>query len=169
MSPRDTLTMERLRDLLDYNPDTGIFTWRVRRGSSVAGTEAGCVVKYGPNLCYKQVQVDKSLQLAHRLAWFYVFGEWPEFIDHANGNGLDNRIANLRPATKQLNSANRGLPANNTSGYKGVVWFKRKQKWMARIKVNGKGIHLGYFTDKEEAALAYIKAAEQHFGDFARP
>lgn len=88
--------------------------------------------------------------------------------DHKNGNGLDNRRANLRIATTSQNLANRGKTRRNTSGYKGVMWFKRKRKWYARIRVSGKSVHLGYFDDPIDAAKAYDDAALKHFGEFAK-
>lgn len=167
MPPRDALTAERLREVLDYDPDTGIFTWKMRIGSAVAGKEAGCVVRYSDRLSYKQLQVDGRLDTAHRLAWLYVYGEWPsELIDHKDGDGLNNRIDNLRLANKAQNSINRGPQANNTSGYKGVTWYARRKKWMVRLKVSGRPIFLGYFDDKEDAAKAYRAAAEKHFGEY---
>jgi hypothetical protein len=89
-------------------------------------------------------------------------------IDHINGNGLDNRRANLRLCTRAENSWNRGLQSNNSSGYKGVCWNKRRKKWMAGIKVDGKSKHLGLFLKAEDAARAYNKAAKKQYGDFAR-
>jgi AP2 domain/HNH endonuclease len=89
-------------------------------------------------------------------------------VDHANGCGLDNRLENLRPATRNQNSANQKKPCTNQSGYKGVSWRKDVRKWRARIGVNGKLLHLGFFDDPTEAARAYDAAALKHFGQFAR-
>jgi len=89
-------------------------------------------------------------------------------IDHINGDKLDNRRENLRSATRSQNKMNSGKPKNNTSGYKGVCWYKRGNKWRAQIGINGKLKHLGYFEDKEEAAKAYKKAAEKYHGEFVR-
>mgnify|MGYP000567710127 CR=1 FL=1 len=102
--------------------------------------------------------------LLHRL----VMGE-PEgkMVDHRNGNPLDNRKAALRLATNAENQYNRGAPANNTSSQKGVYWYKRDQKWLARIQHEGKSIHLGYFTVLEEAAKAYREAAVKYHKEFA--
>lgn len=88
-------------------------------------------------------------------------------VDHINGNGLDNRISNLRVATDSQNACNRRTPTHNKSGFKGVWWHKRYQHWQASISVNGKRKHLGVFDTKEDAARAYNEAAKQHHGEFA--
>ena len=89
-------------------------------------------------------------------------------VDHKNGNGLDNRRENLRIATGSQNNANAPKRANCSSRFKGVSWFKNLQRWNAKIKINGRLKHLGYFTDEREAARAYDAAALEHFGEFAR-
>jgi HNH endonuclease/AP2 domain len=91
-----------------------------------------------------------------------------EFIDHINGNGLDNRKENLRIVTKQQNAFNSNKPITNTSGYKGVSFFRRDKKWRAVIKLNQKYVHIGYFDDKITAAKAYDKKAKELFGNFAK-
>ncbi len=106
---------------------------------------------------------------AHRLAWFYVHGEWPERdLDHEAGNTDDNRIEKIRPASYSQNGMNRKRRSNNRSGFKGVSWHEKKQKWVARIHVEGKQIFLGYFERVEEAAAAYKTAAVKYHGEFAR-
>jgi hypothetical protein len=89
-------------------------------------------------------------------------------VDHEDGNGLNNQRSNLRPATAAQNQGNQKRPRNNTSGYKGVSWHKRRSKWTAKIGVSGKRLNLGYFDDPAEAARAYDAAAIAHFGEFAR-
>jgi hypothetical protein len=92
------------------------------------------------------------------------------FVDHINHNGLDNRKANLRPATKSQNCQNKRLGRKNTSSkYRGVHWHRRFGKWQASIRVNRKSIHLGYFTDELEAAKAYDRASSKYHGDFGKP
>lgn len=92
---------------------------------------------------------------------------FPGIADHINNNGFDNRRKNLRPASHQMNLANRGPQVNNTSGYKGVTWDKSRDKWKAQIKVMQKCVFVGRFDDKVEAAKAYNQAAKKHFGEFA--
>lgn len=104
--------------------------------------------------------------MAHRLAWFYIHGEWPETIDHKNGITVDNRLENLRAVTKSQNAMNRGVQINNILCVKGVS--KSGSKFVARIGVNGVTHYLGTFATVEEASEAYVKAAERHFGSHAR-
>ena len=112
--------------------------------------------------------IDKRPYLAHRLAWLYVMGEFPKNdIDHVDTNGCNNKISNLRLATKSQNGANSKLPKNNTSGYKGVTWAKRNKKWMAQIMVDRKHVCLGFFHDPKLAYEAYKKASREYFGEFA--
>lgn len=156
----------RLKELLNYDSDTGIFTWKVNRhGSAAAGTVAGSVNSKG----YRCIKIDGRLFQAHRIAWAMVHGEWPKRgIDHANRNRDENWIGNLRVATRSENSANSKKPAHNTSGLKGVTWHKQRQKWAAQIGVHGKNKHLGLFATPEEAHEAYKKAANDNFKEFAR-
>lgn len=160
------LTAEKLRETLSYDPETGEFTWMVRLSSRrMPGQSAGTPCKNG----YKHISVLGRMYYAHRLAWFYVHGEWPpECIDHINGKRSDNRIANLRLATVSQNNANSKLPCSNTSGFKGVVWLPKNRKWRAQIKRHRKMFHLGCFDSKEAAAAAYRAAAVGYHGDFVR-
>lgn len=105
--------------------------------------------------------------LSHRVAWCIHHSEWPEEeIDHINGIRDDNRLCNLRPASANNNAHNKGIQKNNTSGYKGVTWHKRIGEWQSSIRLNIKGIHLGYFNDAYEAHLAYQVAANSLYGEF---
>jgi hypothetical protein len=101
--------------------------------------------------------------------FLYHHGYIPDYIDHINGDSLDNRIENLREATQSLNGANSKLAKSNTSGFKGVTWRKDTKKWMAQITKNKKHYNLGSFENIEAAATAYRIAAEKLFGEFARP
>lgn len=161
------LTQEKLHELLDYDPATGKFTWRIRVAMRVhAGDMAGHQHAKG----YVNIKVMKRFYPAHRLAWFHVYGVWPpNEVDHINGVRSDNRIANLRLATESENQANRKLDRNNTSGVKGVTWNKSCKKWQAQIKVHRVTRYLGVFEDKASAAQAYKAAADASFGSFAKP
>ena len=107
---------------------------------------------------------------SHRLAWLYMTGEWPKGdLDHANMNKADNRWCNLREATNAQNGANRGIPTNNKSGFRGVSWAKRHRKWTAHIRAGRKQYTLGYYNAREEAALTYATYACGLFGEFANP
>ncbi len=149
------LTQSRLKELLRYDPDTGVFTWAVRRHGVRIGDVAGGVDFYG----YLCIKIDGRLYKAHRLAWLYVYGKWPaDQMDHINGVCDDNRLRNLREATHAQNEQNRALNANNVSGYPGVSWHKRDRKWQSQIGFEGRGKHLGYFDDPESAYAAYLSA-----------
>ena len=156
------LTQARVRELFDYQD--GKLIWKVRTSNRVRiGDEAG----YKSPAGYMQVSVDKKLQFVHRIIFLWHHGFLPEFIDHIDCDRTNNRIINLRQATKVQNGQNRGAPAHNKSGYKGVSRHKNAS-WRARIKVGGKEIGLGYFSTIEDAAKAYEKAANEMHGEFAR-
>lgn len=156
------ITQEELKSQLHYCPDTGIFTRLVANSRRVkVGDIAGCLNDRG----YIAIKVDSKLYKAHRLAWLYITGNWPEnYIDHINGVKNDNRIGNLRDVTSSENNQNqRKSCANNKSGLLGVSWYKAMNKWNAQIELDGKRTHLGYFTDKHEAHNAYLtKKREIH-------
>lgn len=156
----------RVRELLSYNPTSGEFRWRISRGGAVAGAMAGT-----PSAAnYRQIRVDGTYYLAHRLAWLYVHGEWPTAdLDHINCIRNDNRIANLRLATRSQNRANARRPRHNSSGFKGVDFHKNKGKWRARVQKDNKVVHVGRFATAEQAHEAYAAMANELFGEFARP
>ena len=150
------LSQKRLRELLHYNPDTGVFTWKVHRaGNAMIGDIAGYLDE---DSGYIRITLDYYLHHAHRLVFVYVVGETPEQIDHINHIRNDNRWINLRPANNPLNRLTQTLRIDNSSGFTGVVWFKRYSKWRARITINGKEKHLGYFIEKGDAITARKKA-----------
>lgn len=154
-----------LRDILHYNPETGEWTW-IKGRPGVKVPQAGTLSKrWG----YLQIQIDGKIYKAHRLAWVYMTGKWPKGdIDHINRNRADNRWANLREATRSQNNINAGQRKHNTSGLKGAFFRPdKKNRWQAKIGLNGKGVHLGYFLTKEEAHAAYLEAARKHYGEFA--
>lgn len=106
---------------------------------------------------------------AHNLAWFYVYGEWPDRqIDHKDGNPSNNAISNLRLATRSQNQFNRRKQRNNTSGFKGVYWIGHMNKWLAKAVVRGKQHHLGYFHDAKEAHAAYCEGIKRLHGEYGR-
>jgi hypothetical protein len=159
------LTVERLRELLHYDPETGVFTWKVTLSRrAVAGKTAGAFASLKG---YTPISVLNVKYLAHRLAWFYVYGVWPsEDVDHINRVRSDNRITNLRLASRTENSQNAGLKRNNTSGYKGVSLHKTTRRWRAHLMVGRKQIHLGLFDCIHEAVAAR-KAAEAIYHPYA--
>jgi hypothetical protein len=159
------LTIEQLKELLEYNPDTGLFTWIKLIGTSnrkvggVAGTKRDG---------YIRITIKGKIYSAHRLAYLYTTGNFPENqIDHINHIRHDNRWINLRDATNSQNGANKVKHKNNTSGYKGVYWDKRYKKWRAKIQYMEKSIHIGYYTTPQEAAEAYKKKAIELNGEFS--
>lgn len=166
---QDMITHERLHELLHYDSETGIFTWRVtRRGPARAGDVAGSVFYTRGKVRYIAIGVEGRRYLAHRLAWFYVHSEWPEFLDHRDCDGLNNRISNLRPSTRGQNEHNTGKRRNNTSGHKGVHWDKHRKKWVARLMCDGKMRLMKRFNTQSEAIEAHREAAQKHHGEFAR-
>jgi hypothetical protein len=150
-----SLTQERLKELLDYNPDTGIFT-RAKQVSNVkVGDRAGRVTPLG----YLRIKVDGRAHMAHRLAVLYMNGHFPpDQTDHINGKTLDNRWCNLRCVSRAVNYQNKRRDKRNTSGVTGVYWHSRDLVWHASIGVNGKFIHLGNFKTWFRAAIARKKA-----------
>ena len=149
------MNYDYLRSILDYNPDSGVFRWRVNKGTVKAGTVAGYKRPDG----YIQIMVDGKNYFAHRLAWMYIHGYILENdIDHIDRDPSNNRINNLREASRQCNLRNTGNPVNNTSGIKGIYWQKAVGKWHARIKINGKYKYLGLYDDFDKAVLARYKA-----------
>ena len=157
-TPPNELTAEYLRSILNYDQETGIFTWKVRTANRVkVGDAAGCPDGGG----YLRIKVQSRLYRAHRLAWLHTHGVWPKGeLDHINRNRSDNRVSNLRDISHKQNLQNSGKRSDNTSGHTGVYWYKPYSKWRALIMHNYKLIHLGYFSILEEA-IAARKAAEK--------
>lgn len=155
-----TLTQERLKELLEYDPETGIFTRRVTRSpNAMKSTVAGTIKENG----YRKITIEKKHYYEHRLAWFYINGRWPIELDHIDGKRNNNRITNLRECNRYENCQNNGLRSDSTSGLTGVSWANREQKWNAVIWKTGKRHNLGYFHSKDEAHAVYLKAkAELH-------
>lgn len=158
-------SIERIREVLAYEPDTGILRWKISSGRAFAGNEAGHLDK---KTGYIRVRIDGCFIQAHHCAWAIVEGYWPERLDHRRGKEAGNGWDNLRLATQSQNMGNINAPAHNTSGIKGVSFHKATGKWQAQINVNRKRVSLGVFASKEDAAAAYATAAADHFGEFAR-
>lgn len=166
MNPiRPRITGENLKEFVKYEPESGAFTWLKSRGKAAKGRAAGSLNRDG----YLRICIDGVRYSAHCLAWLYVKGTFPEDqIDHINGIRSDNRICNLRLATRSQNQCNSRRNSRNKSGYKGVHWSKHDKVFRASIEVNGKKIGLGAFHDAISAHAAYCVAAKKYFGEFAR-
>lgn len=146
------LTQEKLKTLLSYDPDTGVFTWQSKpsRGIKV-GSQAGTPTSEG----YLALQINKKKIYAHRAVWLYVHGVWPKKeIDHINRNRSDNRLVNLRAATRLNNSHNTGKHVTNTSGHKGVTFHSRNKKWQVQMSANNKTFYVGQFDCLADAVHA---------------
>lgn len=148
------LTAERLREVLDYDAETGLFTRKEPRNRWKAGQVAGGETCHG----YTGIKIDNRVYLAHRLAWLYVFGEWPsKGLDHLNGSRRDNRLVNLREATHAENAQNRrGARRGSAVDFIGVSRYRGV--FRAQIKTDGKNKHIGYFGTPEAAHEAYLDA-----------
>ena len=158
------LTQDRLKELLHYNSDTGVFTRKtdVSNGAFKAGEIAG-TKSFGGGRRYHVIRVEGETINAHRLAWFYVKGEFPsDQIDHINGDSFDNRMVNLRAVTIGENNKNKAIDKRNKSGVTGVHWSKKENSWKCQINVNKKRIHIGYFKDLADAALERLEAEFKH-------
>ena len=148
---------------LDYDPETGLFTWKATNRRGFIGRQAGCFSKKDG---YVKIRLNGTLYLAHRLAWNMTYPEDPvgpdEQIDHINHNRADDRIENLRKTTNKGNSRNRSLRASSKSGVTGVYWRQDVSKWRATIKVDGLEIHLGFFANLDDAIKARATAEVEY-------
>ena len=153
------LTQSRVHELFDYNPDTGVVTRKIKVGQrGQAGAVVGCLTKKG----YLSVRIDGKFYLLHRVIFLHAYGRMPKLqIDHMNGVKNDNRLANLREATESQNSQNVKAHADSSSGFLGVSWKAQSRKWRASIGIDGRHKHLGYFSSKEDAQLAYAAAKRE--------
>lgn len=178
------LTQAELMAVLDYDKETGVFTWKARPvtensreharkfNGRFAGKPAGSCHRTGDGRVYRAIKIEQKAYLAHRLAWLYVHGVWPNGeIDHIDNDASNNRIANLRDITSAENKQNRTAPARKSrSGRLGVLYIRATGKWQAKITINGEVKYLGTFADREEAYAAYLTAKrELHpFGELAK-
>lgn len=161
------LTQEYLKQYFNYDPETGIFSRKIKTTSRASdiGVPIGSLDTKG----YLFTRILGKYYLLHRLAWFYMTGKWPENeIDHKDLNKSNNKWENLREATSNQNKYNVKARSNNSSGFKGVSFDKRTQKWVAQITINGKNRGLGRFKTPEEASVAYNLEANKHHGEFER-
>lgn len=152
------ITAERLREVLHYSPETGVFTWLITQSNrKLAGSIAGGPAGRG----YLRIAIDGQRYQSHRLAWLYMTGGHPvNDIDHLNGDKRDNRFSNLRDVNNVTNLHNqrKAHPHNKSSGMLGVSFHQGAGKYTAQIHHAGKKIHLGCFTSAEEAREAYLCA-----------
>ena len=167
-----------LRQLIDYDPETGALVWRVRDVSFFTDGEKPAIAvmnAWNSRLAGKPALKSKGFNgyfngsifgktyLAHRVAWAIHSGAWPEReIDHINGDRSDNRISNLRSVTSKENSENMAIRSDNKSGAVGVCWNARRSRWVAQVSINGKQKHIGYFKSKDEATQARAKASAEY-------
>ncbi len=152
-----SIDIHDLRRRLSYEPDTGVFRWMAcSSGNIKPGSIAGSDAVNG----YRQIRYNNSTYYAHRLAWFYVHGKFPDrFIDHINRVRNDNRIANLREVNDGQNCQNMSIRSDNDTGVRGVSWIKAKSKWRAKIRDR----HIGLFDTIAQASAAYKAAADELF------
>lgn len=160
------LTQARLKELLDYDPETGLFTRLVTTSSQAV---AGSVVGSDNGTGYLRVMVDGRRYCLHKLVWLYVHGSFPhDMLDHINMDKSDNRLCNLREASMSENRCNVGVSAANTSGAKGVCWHARIGKWQVTVGIGKTKQHVGYFSEYDDAVKERDAAARQTHGLFFR-
>ena len=155
---KSDFTAQRVRELLNYDPRTGLLTWKIGRKKAACGSLAGTVTKDG----YVRISIDGVKVYAHCAAWLLEHGTWPAAqIDHINGVRDDNRIENLRDVSASVNQQNaRRARRDNISGFLGVT--RHKKLWTAQLTVNGRTLHLGLFRKPEDASDAYLVAKRKH-------
>lgn len=158
------LTQDILKEQLSYDPETGLFT---RLICLAKRSKVGDIVGYKEPSNYIRIYIAGKNYQAHRLVWLYIYGCFPPAdIDHINCNRSDNRLSNLREATRSESKCKQSSSANNKSGFKGVCWNKSNKKWQVACTVHGKIYHLGHFNTPEEASEIYQKFAKEHHGEF---
>lgn len=167
----DIVDLSYAQSILDYNPVSGELTWKTRSDVGLwwndryAGKVAGSISPNG----YRQILINKQSHKSHRIAWLLFYGEWPSLcIDHIDRNRTNNKIENLRLATKAENGRNANIQKNNTTGVTGVYWRGKRKKFEAQIRDNGKLKSLGYFNRIEDAKSARERAEVNIFGEFRR-
>lgn len=161
MKAKPTPSMERLHELFVY--DDGKLIWKISGTGIVKGKEAGMVTDKG----YRRIKVDGKLHMRHRLVWAYHHKDVPDWIDHADEDKSNDRIENLRPATKVQNGYNISMRSNNRSGVKNVYWASREKKWAVEISIDRQIKRIGYFEDIELASLVALEARNKYHREFA--
>ena len=157
------ITQKRLKELLFYSPETGLFTWKVSRGGVAPGQIAGHKMLMNSGKSYIGIRIDKVRYLAHRLAFLYMDGKFPDNeTDHEDGDGTNNKWLNIREATALDNARNHRKQSNNTSGVTGVLWDKERGRWKAMIWEYNKPIFLGRFDDFNDAVAARNFAVKEY-------
>lgn len=170
------ITQEYLRECFDYDPDSGVVTWKQRPlshfsnenrhkgwNTQYAGKVVGYVRKFKRSkTSYLSVKLMRKDYLLHRLIYLMVYGVEPEIIDHADGDGLNNAINNIRNVDRKTNNRNMPLNSKNKSGFIGVSWASREGKWKSQIRYKGRQVHLGYFEEIDDAIAARQLAEKEH-------
>lgn len=156
------IPVDRVMEFIDYDPETGLLTWKKKKGRGEAGSAAGFYDRAG----YRKIEIDGRSYMAHRLIFYITYGREPVEIDHINGVRDDNRLCNLRDSTRETNMHNQCLRKDNKSGIKGVFWHSQSQKWRAEIERNKQRYCLGPFDSKEDARDAVMSLRERLHKDF---
>lgn len=166
MFTKPDITADELREWFHYDSETGDVCWKRRPANNV---KVGVPIRAKNTSGYYHVGYKRKVYVLHRLIWLMHYGEWPEFeVDHINLIKTDNRLSNLRLATKGQNQANTPKGDGFTSKYKGVCWKKSNKCWTAQISHDGKCYWLGHYKTEEEAHAAYCEAAARLKGEFSR-
>lgn len=179
MAERKLITAEELRRILSYDHETGLWTWlprslrpgleRIDRGWNTRFSWKPVAIRLDRRGYQIIAFAPYNNIFAHRLAWFYITGKWPaEELDHINGNPLDNRMINLREATRKQNMINQKTRSNNTSGVKGVSWSKKSGAWYAYINKDKIMYSLGMFDNIDDAIRTRKEAEREFHGEWAR-
>lgn len=160
------MTQEELKLLLNYDKNTGEFTWKKLNKTSnrKLGQRAGSLHNKG----YRHIRLHNKLYLEHRLAWLYTYGYFPKVIDHIDGNKLNNKLSNLRECTQAQNMWNTSIIKNTLSKVKGVSYVKLLKKWIVRVQINKNRKTIGYFDDLELAELVAIEARIKYHGEYCK-
>lgn len=162
------LTQDRIKELCTYCPETGEFIALTARcnGRYKAGEPLGGITGINDNKYYV-AKLDGKAYGLHRVAWLYVHGWMPDMVDHRDGNPLNNRIENLRPADSTRNGYNKKINRNSSTGVKGVTWRANRNSWEACIIVRGVRVYRRLFKDFDKAVIAIRSAREELHGEFA--